>query len=118
MKAQRISFVREKDNLCTYNSRKTETAIERMRGLLFSEPLAKREAITIAPCNSVHSLLMGYPIDVVYVDRKNTVCHLVSSMRPWRFSASFRAAFVVELLAGEIEKNGIQIGDLCQCEDH
>ena len=118
MKEQRISFTRDEATLCSYASRTTESALERMRGLLFSAPLKSNEAMKIAPCNSVHSLLMGYPIDVIYVDKKNTVCHLVPNMSPWRISASFRAAFVVELAAGEIFKYKIQVGDLCQCEDH
>ena len=65
---------------------RTTSALERMRGLLFRKPLVKNEALWIQPCNSIHTLLMSYSIDAVFVDGSGSVLKVVGNLPPWRFS--------------------------------
>ena len=52
----------------------------------------------IVPCHGVHTLGMGFPIDVVYLDHALTVIHIQRDVRPWRFAPVRRlAASVLEL---------------------
>lgn len=95
----------------------TENTLERMRGLLGSQPLNESQGMLIEPCNSVHTFFMGYPLDVVYIDRQQRVCHRVESLKPWRCSAAFKAVAVVELAAGQIQQKNIQLGDQLQWQD-
>lgn len=97
--------------------RVTETMFERMRGLLGREPLNENQGFWIEPCNAIHMWFMHYPLDIVFIDRKKRVCHLVEALRPWGCSASFRAAAVLELQAGQIQRKNIQIGDKLQWQD-
>lgn len=90
--------------------RLTETVGERMRGLLGRPPLNPGQALWIQPCNSVHSFFMGYPIDVVYLDREQRVCKCLNEMVPWRISVSWQARSVVEVAAGQIHTLGIEVG--------
>ncbi|MBF0257104.1 MAG: DUF192 domain-containing protein [Gammaproteobacteria bacterium] len=79
---------------------RTESALERTRGLL-GRDLAEDAGLWIAPCASVHSFGMGYPIDLVYLDRQLRVRKLVSPLRPWRASLCLSASSTLELPAGK-----------------
>jgi len=110
-----LVFYRNDSALCRYRSRQTVSALDRMRGLLFASPIEAHEALLITPCNSVHTFFMGYTIDVVYLDKTNTVRRLVPGLKPWRASADLRASRVIELAAGQIARQGLKTGDRCQC---
>lgn len=73
----------------------------RLLGLMFRRELSEGEGLWIEPCQSVHTHFMRFPIDVVFVDRQETVVHVIPAMQPWRFSPTIRqAAAVLELPAG------------------
>lgn len=95
----------------------TQTVLERLRGLLGRPPLQPDQGMWLESCNSIHTFFMGYPLDVVFIDRQQKVCHQVSALKPWRFSGSFRATSVLELAAGEIEAKQIRLGDTLQWQD-
>ena len=81
-----------------------------MRGLLGRPALQAGEALWIAPCNSVHSLLMGYPIDLLYLDRSQMLIKIIHGLKPWRFSLALGAASVVETPAGTARALGLTPG--------
>lgn len=118
MKWCQLTLLRDQKIIAQYKIRKAAGTFERMRGLLFSEKLNENEGMLISPCNSVHTCMMSYPIDIMYIDKSFRVCRLVSGLKPWRASMALAASFVVELHAGQIERNGIQIGDEIQCQDY
>ena len=89
---------------------RTESAWERMRGLLGQPPLQSSEALWITPCNSVHSLFMTYPLDLIYLNRRLTVVKIINRLKPWRLSARPRAHSVIELTAGSAASLGIATG--------
>ena len=89
----------------------------RFKGLLGSKSLANGEALLIRPCQSVHTLFMVYPIDVLFVNRDSRIVHLYHSLRPFRISRLvFRAKYVIELPAGTIERTHTTVGDLLRIE--
>lgn len=93
------------------SARYTQTAMERMRGLLWRPALVSGEALWITPCNSIHCWFMRYAIDAVYVDGEGWVLKCAANIKPWRMSACWQAAGVIELVAGEVERLGIEVGD-------
>ena len=88
-----------------------ESAAMRNKGLLGRKQLAPGEGLWISPCEAVHTFWMKFPIDLVYLDRKNRIRKLVSAVPPWRLSACLRAHSVVELPAGTIRETQTQPGD-------
>jgi uncharacterized membrane protein (UPF0127 family) len=54
---------------------------------------------------------MKFPIDLVYLDRKNKVRKVRHAVPAWRLSACFTAHSILELPAGSVEKTGTQAGD-------
>jgi uncharacterized membrane protein (UPF0127 family) len=87
------------------------SSAKRSKGLLGREGLAPGEGLWIAPCEAVHTFWMQFPIDLVYLDRKQRIRKLVSDVRPWRLSACLRAHSVLELPAGTIRATRTEPGD-------
>jgi uncharacterized membrane protein (UPF0127 family) len=55
---------------------------------------------------------MGFPIDVVYLDRAHTVIHIQRDVRPWRFApVRMLAASVLELPSRTASETRTDVGD-------
>ena len=88
-----------------------DSAAKRNKGLLGRERLAPGEGLWIRPCEAVHTFWMRFPIDLVYLDRKNRIRKLVNALPPWRLSACLLAHSILELPAGTIRETRTQPGD-------
>ena len=86
----------------------------RRQGLLKRTYLSPDAALVLAPCFMVHTAFMQFAIDVIFVDRKWQVQHIVRELPPWRMAACARAHATIELAAGALEEHDIEVGDrLC-----
>ncbi len=83
----------------------------RFWGLMGKRGLDKDAAMLIDPCNSVHTMFMRFPIDVVYLSPENRVVKIASEMRPWRASIGRGAKRVLEMPAGAAAGQGLEAGD-------
>jgi uncharacterized membrane protein (UPF0127 family) len=86
----------------------------RLRGLMLAPSLAHDEGLLLTRCGSVHSSFMRQSIDIVYLDRSHKVIRCVPMLMPWRMSAAWGAAQVLELATGSIARYGILPGDHLQ----
>lgn len=84
---------------------------KRNKGLLGRKGLAAGEGLWIVPCESVHTFFMKFPIDLVYLDRKNVVKKVRESVPPWRLSACLSAHSIIELPAGAVRRTQTRPGD-------
>ena len=94
-----------------------DTHWTRLRGLLGTSARDFRNGcgLWIVPCHGIHTLAMRFPIDVVYLDRDQTVVHVEENLRPWRFAPMrLRAASVLELPCQTIAQTGTAVGDKIQ----
>jgi len=88
-----------------------DTALKRMAGLLGRKTFRPGEALILKPSNSIHTLFMNFPIDVLFLDKENKVIDAIS-MPPSRLSKIyFNSVLVVELPAGTIHQTQTQKGD-------
>jgi len=89
-----------------------DTLYARMKGLLGKRSLPSGEGLWIKPCNSVHTIGMKFPIDVVFLDKENRVVGLAKTLRPNRISRFYSSASsVIELPAGTIDAADMAKGD-------
>ena len=89
----------------------------RLRGLLGlrSNDFRNGSGLWIVPCHGVHTLGMGFPIDVVYLDEAMTVIHVQGDLRPWRFApVRTQAASVLELPCRTAAETQTAVGDKIQ----
>ncbi|MDR0215475.1 MAG: DUF192 domain-containing protein [Comamonas sp.] len=88
------------------------TFVQRARGLLWRRPLSSSEALWIHKCDSIHTVGMGYAIDVVFLSRDAVVLRVSEAVAPWRFRWCRTAQSVLELPAGQARRLGISPGCL------
>jgi len=95
-----------------------DTFFSSLLGLMGRRRLPIGEGLWICPCQSVHSMWMRFPIDVIFLDNKKSVIHLVENMRPFRISKYVTTAqSVIELPVNTIAATQTQVGDLVNiCE--
>ncbi|GMR08480.1 MAG: hypothetical protein BMS9Abin26_1485 [Gammaproteobacteria bacterium] len=96
------------------NANKTQTSLERMRGLLGRPKLADDEALLISPCSSIHTIGMGYPLDIAYLDNTGRVLKTVSTLVTMRFSSCWSAAATLEMPAGSLQRLSINLGEILE----
>ncbi len=87
------------------------TRTTRRRGLLGRDHLDQASAMLLAPCTSVHTVGMRFPIDVVFVDRQGYAVKIVRNLRPWRIALAAGGRAVIEMAAGSLEWGEVLPGD-------
>jgi uncharacterized protein len=94
-----------------------ESAFGRARGLLGRSGLEPGGGMLIDRAGSVHTLVMRFAIDVVFLDRDRNVVGVRHRLRPWRVAGARRAVAALELPAGAAVAVGIQEGDMLVLDD-
>jgi uncharacterized membrane protein (UPF0127 family) len=107
---------RERGTVLATRLEVADSGSKRTKGLLGRDGLVMGEGLWIVPCESVHTFFMRFPIDLVYLDRKNKVKKVRNSVGPWRASACLSAHSVIELPAGTIRKTLTAVGDTLELE--
>jgi hypothetical protein len=80
-------------------------------GLLGRRELAPDAGLALTPCNGIHTLGMRFALDVLFLDRDGVAVRLAPNIRPWRICGPvWRARTVVELPAGAIACQGLELG--------
>ena len=81
-------------------------------GLLGRKELKIDQGLWIKPCASVHTLLMRFPVDLIYLDAENQVVKTQSRVQPFKFSAgNSQTHSVLEMSEGFIVRNHWVVGD-------
>ena len=84
----------------------------RSQALLGRSGLKPDTGLLIDPCSSIHMWFMRFPIDVVFLDKKNRVVGLKRNVKPWGMAWSWRGAKTIELPVGVIASTRTQLGDI------
>ena len=91
-----------------------DTHRKRLVGLAGTPPekFQAGEGLWIVPSHGVHTMLMRFPIDVLYLTAEQRVHHIEENVRPWRITPIItEAATVLELPAHTIFNTGTRVGD-------
>jgi uncharacterized membrane protein (UPF0127 family) len=89
----------------------TTNAWDRARGLLGRPRLQAGEGLLIDPCPSVHTIGMGYPLDLVFLDADFRLLKQVSELAPLRWAACSNARATLELAPGTLKSLNLNQGD-------
>ena len=91
---------------------------ERIFGLHLLPRLAAGEGLLLPGATTIDTTFMGYPIDLIFLDRSNRVTRVVHNLRPWRMiwgAAGGRDC--LEIPAGAAAATGTQAGDQLSITD-
>lgn len=84
----------------------------RLVGLMGRKELPRDRALILTPCRAIHTCLMRFPIDVVFLDARGNVIYLQEAMPAWRCTPyQSRAALAIELPPGTLRATGTAVGD-------
>ncbi len=98
-------------------ARVADTFWTRLVGLLNRSSLDKGEALVLKPANSIHTFFMGFPIDVLFLDKNGKIIGLFSVFRPFRVTpVYFGASLAIELPAGTFQLTQTKLGDSIKIE--
>ena len=67
-------------------------------------------ALVIEPCRWIHTVGMRFPIDVVFLDKAQTIVKITHSLVPWRTTSARKAFATLELPAGTAATLGLEPG--------
>lgn len=80
---------------------------ERLRGWLGRHEAPRDEGLLLVPCDSIHTIGLRFPIDVVLLDGEGRVLGCRHALRPWRLAFAWRTRAVLELPAGTLRASGL-----------
>ena len=84
---------------------------QRSVGLLGRTGLDAGTALWLEPCSGIHTFAMRFSMDALFLDSGGKAVKCLSNVPPWRMVGPVRGArVVVELPAGELVKQNIQVG--------
>jgi len=112
--SQAQAFNRSRQTCLANTLAVADTHWTRLRGLLGLRPDDFRNGcgLWIIPCHGVHTLGMGFPIDVIYLDEGLKVVHVEQNLRPWRLApVRMQATSVIELPSQTVRETGTGVGD-------
>ena len=90
--------------------RVADTFFTRLRGLLGTAKLPAGQALLLKPCDSVHTIGMRYPIDLIFLDVGGRVLKVAASLKPLRAMRCAGSRMVLELPAGTVLRTGVEAG--------
>ncbi|MBC7475181.1 MAG: DUF192 domain-containing protein [Candidatus Sericytochromatia bacterium] len=100
-----------------HNIGNANNTLSRLVGLIGKKKLNDGEGLLLTPCNSIHMMFMKISLDVIFLDRKNKVIHLIKNIQPWKVSKIiFKAQSVLELPVGTISRAELKIDDFLEIE--
>ncbi len=89
-----------------------DTWWSRFRGYLGRSAPKSGEGILLAPCNSIHTFGMVFPLDLVFLDSEGAVLELREGVPPWRLCRGAGGSrYVLELPEGTVSATRTTVGD-------
>ena len=87
----------------------------RLVGLLGRDRLPPGTGLVLQPSNSIHTLFMRFPIDVIFLDDQRRIVSIAAHVQPYRVAwGGWSARMAVELPAGTIEQFDLPLGSAIQ----
>ncbi|MBQ4440192.1 MAG: DUF192 domain-containing protein [Kiritimatiellae bacterium] len=81
--------------------RTCKTLRDRMKGLMGVKKMKYGDGIKILNCRCIHTCFMHFPINVVFLDKKDRPVKIMLNVKPWRLFiwGGWKARKVIETCA-------------------
>jgi len=107
-----VIYNNTKKTLIAGKTKIADNFISRLKGLLETDSMDEGTAMVIRPCNSIHTIGMKYPIDVLFLDKHDKIIKIERNMQSCKFAFCRKASYVIELPSGTAKKSGTTDGDM------
>jgi uncharacterized membrane protein (UPF0127 family) len=82
-------------------------------GLMLCRDFRSGSALVLPGCRQIHTFLLRFSIDAIFIDYQNTVVNVVENLQPFRLSPYCREAkATIEVPAGTVSKYNVTIGEI------
>ena len=85
-----------------YRVQRLATFRDRLRGCLGRNILGDADVLHLIPCRAIHTIGLGFPLTIIFLDRQHQVLRVIASLPPWRIAFHLAAYSVMELSTGRI----------------
>jgi uncharacterized membrane protein (UPF0127 family) len=85
----------------------------RFWGLMGRRELEAGAGLVLEPGGGIHMWFMGFPLDVIHVDKSDRVTHVLRGIKPWRFGPLFvggKLAIELPVGAADTTEAGDEVG--------
>ena len=122
-----FNLIRERDgSVVVARCRPAFTFLSRLRGWMFTDPVAQDQGLLLNPCKDIHMGFMRFPIDAVFLmalekpvsrSKRFEVTSIRPGLRPWNLLPvrDGRADATLELPVGAAARSGITPGEVLIC---
>jgi hypothetical protein len=87
----------------------------RFWGLIGRRELPSGGGLVLQPGGGIHMMFMRIPLDVIHVDKRDRVTHVLRGIKPWRFGPLFVGGKrAIELPVGAARN--VEVGDQIDVE--
>lgn len=105
-------FNKTQNKMMISNLEIAQTLSSRMKGLLGKDSIETDYALWIKRCNSIHTFMMNFAIDLIFVDKNLKVKKCIADVTPNKLVFPvFGASSVFELKGGYLKEHQTQVGD-------
>ncbi|MCU1328366.1 MAG: hypothetical protein JWN34_3736 [Bryobacterales bacterium] len=112
MKPAHCIFNKTKGSFLGLNVTCASTSLSRLKGLLGKLRVNPGSGLWIVPSQGIHTIGMLFPVDVVYLDARFKVIHLVERLRPFRLGPiRLHCHSILQLPAHTIHGSQTVVGD-------
>jgi uncharacterized protein len=104
-----------RDTLLAERAELADNLWTRFVGLMGRRELPAGTGLVLKPGGGIHMWFMRIPLDVVHVDKRDQVTHVLRGIKPWRFGPLFVGSkLAIELPVGAADQT--QVGDQIEIE--
>ncbi|MBV9580958.1 MAG: DUF192 domain-containing protein [Chloroflexi bacterium] len=101
---------RTRDTLLAERAELADNYWTRLVGLMGRRELPPGSGLVLKPGGGIHMWFMRIPLDVVHVDKRDRVTHVLRGIKPWRFGPLFVGGkLAIEIPVGSADST--QVGD-------
>jgi len=105
-------YNKSKETFLSFRVTVADSVLSRLIGLLGKRSLKPDGGVWIVPANSIHTIGMLFPFDLVMIDKNFRVVNVKEMVRPFRIVwPKLRAESVIELPAHTIFRSRTEVGD-------
>lgn len=94
-----------------------DTFFNRLFGLLPVKVLKESSGILLKPCKQVHTFMMKYAIDAIFLSEENIILHIEYNLIPNKVTKYIKETkSILETTSGVSEKYMLKVGDMLRME--
>ena len=105
-------------DLIISDCRIADNFVLRILGLLPLKTISNNEGLLLKPSNSIHTLFMKFPIDVIFVDKRNQIIEIYHEVKPFKIlPIHLNSRYVIETAGGVCKMKNLQKGDIISLDE-